>query len=99
MKDRKETIAFEMNYCQHYKNGKGAGMICTAGVDLKTLAKVPTGPEQIKWGPCIGGHTLQDPLKHCPHWIRRTREMGERRADGIERAMKQLVVVGGSGSV
>lgn len=93
MKDREATIEFEMNYCQHYKNGKGAGMICTAGMDLKAVQIVPD-VKGIKWGPCIGGHNLPDPKAHCPHWIRRTREMGEKRADATERALKILTVVG-----
>lgn len=90
MKSREETIQFEMNYCQHYTRGKGADMICTAGMDLKTIKKVPTGQSQIKWGPCIGGHTLENPTQHCPHWIRRTREMGERRADSVARVLKEM---------
>lgn len=87
MKDREETIAFEMNYCQHYGRGRGADMICKAGVDLKTLKRVPVGTRGITWGPCIEGHTLSNPNEHCPHWIRRTREMGEKRADAMEKSM------------
>lgn len=93
MKDREDTIAFEMNYCQHYTRGKGADMKCAAGMDLKTIKKVATGPKGIKWGPCIGGHELPNPLEHCPHWIRRTREMGEKRADDIAKALHRMEVV------
>lgn len=93
MKTREETIAFDMNYCQHYWRGIGADMVCTAGVDLKTLRRVPTGVRSIKWGPCIEGHTLENPQAHCPHWIRRTREQGEKRADAIERSLRQMTVV------
>ena len=95
MKDREATIAFEMNYCQHYGRGTGADMICKAGVDLKTLnrVEVPDGKGRVKWGPCIGGHLLPNPHEHCPHWIRRTREMGEKRADAHERAMRMMTVV------
>lgn len=93
MRDREKTIEFEMNYCQHYKRGKGADMVCNAGIDLNTLKKVSTGERQIKWGPCIEGHMLPDPTAHCPHWIRRTREMGEKRADAVEKAMQQMEVV------
>lgn len=92
MKDREATIEFEMNYCQHYGRGKGADMVCKAGMDLKAIKKVATGQGQIKWGPCIGGHTLANPHEHCPHWIRRTREMGEKRADAFEASMKQLEI-------
>lgn len=89
MKSREETIAFEMNYCQHYGRGKGADMICKAGVDLKTMQRVevPEGKQRVKWGPCIGGHLLPNPQEHCVHWIRRTREMGEKRADAHAKSM------------
>lgn len=93
MKTREETIAFEMNYCQHYGRGKGADMVCAKGVDLKTMQKVATGEKGIKWGPCIGGHTLANPHEHCPHWIRRSREQGEKRADGIAKSMNMMTVV------
>ena len=93
MKSREETIAFEMNYCQHYKRGKGADMVCAAGMDLKTIKKVPTGEKQIKWGPCIEGHTLPNPREYCPHWIRRTREQGEKRADAVAATMRRMTVV------
>lgn len=93
MKDREETIKFEMNYCQHYGRGKGADMICKAGMDLNTIKKVPTGAKGILWGPCIEGHTLENPTAHCPHWIRRTREMGEARADAKEKSMRQMEAV------
>lgn len=93
MKTREERIAFDMNYCQHYGRGSGADMICKAGMDLNSIKRVPTGANQIKWGPCIEGHTLQNPHDHCPHWIRRTREQGEARADAIERSTRMMEVV------
>jgi hypothetical protein len=93
MKDREATIAFEMNYCQHYTRGKGADMICRAGMDLKVIQRVATKPNGIKWGPCIGGHTLDDPHSICPHWIRRTREQGEKRADGVAKSLRIMSVV------
>jgi hypothetical protein len=93
MKSREEHIDFEMQYCQHYGRGKGADMICKAGMDLKTMQRVATEPKGIKWGPCIEGHTLPDPKAICPHWIRRTREMGEKRAANIERTLKQMELV------
>jgi hypothetical protein len=68
-------------------------MICKAGVDLKSMQRVPTGEKQIKWGPCIDGHTLDNPTQYCPHWIRRTREMGEKRANAVEKSMRQFTVV------
>lgn len=93
MKSREEHIAFEMNYCQHYARGKGADMVCAAGMDLKTIKKVATGERQINWGPCIEGHTLANPHEHCPHWIRRTREQGEKRADAIAASLRRMEVV------
>lgn len=93
MKTREELIAFEMNYCQHYKKGKGADMICDAGVDLKTFQRVATGTKGIKWGPCIEGHTLENPTSICPNWIRRTKEQGEKRADAFERSIKRMELI------
>ena len=93
MKPREETIAFEMNYCQHYGRGKGSDMVCAAGMDLKTIKHVKTGDRQINWGPCIEGHTLPEPKAHCPHWIRRTREQGEARADIVEKSEREMELV------
>lgn len=83
-----------MNYCQHYGRGKGSDMICKAGMDLKTMQRVPTKPKGIKWGPCIEGHTLENPTAHCPHWIRRTREQGEKRADAVAATLRKMELVG-----
>ena len=90
--NREDDIAFEMNYCQHYGRGKGVDMLCKAGMDLKTIQSVPTGEKGFKWGPCIGGHTLPNPHELCPHWIRRTRKMGEDRADALEGAMQRIAI-------
>lgn len=90
---REKTIEFEMNYCQHYKRGKGPEMICSAGMNLNEIRKVPTGEKGIKWGPCIGGHNLDRPTDHCPHWIRRTREMGEKRANDVADCMRRMEIV------
>lgn len=93
MKQREERIAFEMNYCQHYKRGKGADMVCSAGMDIETIKSVPVGKNQIRWGPCIEGHLLKNPNDHCQKWIRRTREQGEKRADSIEKSINMMMVV------
>lgn len=91
MKTREERIEFHMNYCQHYGRAeKGGGMECKAGMDLKTLQRIQTEPNGLKWGPCIGGHELEDPIAHCPHWQRRTRESAEAFADSVERSMTQM---------
>jgi hypothetical protein len=96
VKDREERIQFEMGYCQHY-HPQGAKIICTAGVDLDKLQRVPAplpSGGTLKCGPCIGGHVLENPHAICPHWIRRTREMGEKRADGIERSLSKMALAG-----
>lgn len=93
MKTRQELIDFDRKYCEHYTRGKGADMVCTAGVNLRELKKVPSGPDQIKWGPCIYGDALENPLAHCPHWKQRTLEHAEQRADEILAGMKRMEVV------
>jgi hypothetical protein len=84
---RERTIEFEMTYCRHYESGKGAKMTCAAGMDIDNIKKVATGKKQIKWGPCIEGHLLENPLQHCPKWERHTREDGEKRADSAQRSI------------
>jgi hypothetical protein len=93
MKDREETIAHEMKYCQHYGHGQGVEMVCKAGMNLKQVQKVVAGSGGITWGPCIDGHTLPNVTEHCQHWIQRTREMGEKRADAIERSIQMMTTV------
>lgn len=91
--NREKHIEFTMNYCQHYTHGKGVDMICAAGMNIKEIQKVQTGEKGIKWGPCIGGHTLPNPTEYCPHWVRKTREMGEKRADDIEEMLERMAIV------
>lgn len=93
MKSREDVIAFEMNYCQHYARGHGADMVCKAGMDLKTIKRVKVGDQQIAWGPCIEGHTLPDPKAYCLHWVRRTREQGEARADALLKSEQKYLLV------
>lgn len=81
-----------MEYCQHY-DPQGVKKGCKAGMDIEKIQCVPTGTKGIKWGPCIGGHKLADPLAHCAKWLRRTREQGEKRADNIERSIKIMTLV------
>lgn len=95
MRTREEMIAFDMNYCQHYTTetiygvgGNKATGICSAGVKVDTI-RVPNSSY-----PCIRGHELDDATTVCPHWIRRTREQGEARADGFERVIQQMTIVG-----
>lgn len=92
MKQRERAIEHEMDYCQHYGRGSGVEMKCDAGMDLQTIRVVTVDGGRI--GPCIRGHKLPDPTKHCPKWIRRTREQGEKRADEIEASLRRMEVVG-----
>ena len=96
MKDREETIAFEMNYCQHYHvdHRRGCKIECTKGVDINEV-RLPRHPETGKTGqPCLSGHLLEDATTACNHWVRRTREQGEARADRTEAAIKRLTIIG-----
>jgi len=101
MNDRERTIAFEMNYCQHYKPPRGPEgwdtTWCAAGEDHLTRRlpndQQPQGAE-FKAAPCIGGHHLTDPTAACPKWIRRTREMGEARADAKSAFLARMALVG-----
>lgn len=96
MKDREETIAFEMNYCQHYTTGRGLGITCAKGVDIASVRIRPSPEERAKgiFGqPCLSGHLLPEVNAICPHWIRRTREMGEERADRLEKSLTLLRTV------
>ena len=94
MNSRDEHIAFAMNYCQHYKTASGAKITCAVGCDIGKLQRVQTRPEvSIKWGPCIEGHLLPNVLELCPHWVRRSREEAEARADSIEASRQRMLVV------
>jgi len=95
--DRERTIAFEMNYCQHYDPQPGSLLRkdvnwCKAGQDIEKVCVREGKPPFFK--PCIGGHDLPDPKAVCPHWVRRTREMGEARADRVEASMNRMKLVG-----
>lgn len=92
MKDREQTIAFAMNYCQHY-NPQGVRNQCRAGADIQAIQCVITKTGGLKWGPCIEGHLLPDPIKLCPHWLRTTREQGEERADMVEKSDREMRLV------
>jgi len=94
MKDREETIAFEMNYCQHYHPKPGlVKNSCDKGVDIdKVRVENDSNPKNpsLFMRPCIAGHTLSNPTAACGHWIRRTREMGEARADKVQKSMEVI---------
>ena len=96
MKEREETIAFEMNYCQHYEPKHGIGNDanwCNAGCNIDALRIKPSEEERARgiFGqPCLSGHLLPDATAACPKWIRRTREMGEARADRVEASLRRM---------
>lgn len=89
MNDRESRIQFDMNYCQHYNPKPGmTANYCEKGMDIPSLRIEKGGGK-----PCIRGHELLDPTSVCPHWIRRTRESGEKRADGIEKMLQRMKLV------
>lgn len=91
MSNRQKHIDFDRNYCAHYSSQPGKiGVTCKAGMDIKAIQKEPVAPEGYKWGPCIGGHTLDDPCSFCPKWERRSLEHAEARADAIEASLERM---------
>lgn len=92
MNDREQTIAFAMNYCQHY-DPQGRKTRCRAGADIDAIQSVVTKPGGLKWGPCIEGHLLPNALELCPHWLRTSREQGEKHADLVESSMRRMTLV------
>lgn len=88
---RQKSIDFHRNYCVHYEPREGKG--CAAGQDMQAIRCVPTGPKGLKWGPCIGGHELPDPLQHCPKWQRPSQEDAEKHADAMEAIMTRMEIV------
>lgn len=93
---RQQSIDFHRNYCVHYAP-RECDSGCRAGVDRGTLPEALTpsadGKRMVPWGPCIGGHTLENPLAVCPKWERRSLEQAEEYADGMEACMTRLTVV------
>lgn len=90
MNDRQDTIDFHRNYCVHYQPRE---TVCGAGVSDAERPRVATGPKGIKWGPCIGGHTLDNPCGFCPKWERRSLEEAEAYADDVEEMLRSMLVV------
>lgn len=100
MKSRQDHIDFDRNYCVHYQPqpGMGKSQYCAVGQDIANIQCVPTPSlnddgKMLKWGPCIGGHTLADPCAHCPKWERRSLEHAEARADSVEALLKRMKIV------
>lgn len=96
MSDREERIIRDMQYCQHYdpqnmfglfKEGGGTG-VCKAGINAKSQFGSARRP-------CLDGNkkTTEEQLSVCPKWLQRTREMGEKRADDIEKSINQMTLV------
>ena len=81
-----------MDYCQHY-NVEGTKITCNAGVDRHARFSGKEGGI-FKYSPCIKGHEkADDPTTMCEHWLRKTREMGEDRADGWDKIIRDLELV------
>lgn len=94
-KSREDHIKFDMNYCQHYKPQPGSLKqdYCALGHGASERMKAGREAGEPKMTPCIGGHTAKDVLALCPHWIRRTRDHAENRADEMEAAMERMAIV------
>lgn len=97
MKTRQERIDHHRDYCVHYspRPGKIGCNYCSGGMDTNLIQNIPVTTRSgsvLKFGPCIYGHTLEDPLKHCPKWERRSIESGEKFADSVEKAMKRMEI-------
>lgn len=92
MKSLEQNIAWTMQYCQHYKSNRGA-INCNAGVDIATVRLQRNDAANVFGQPCIHGHLLPDATAVCPHWIRSTREEGEKRADEWAAVIKKFTLV------
>lgn len=86
-----------MNYCRHYEPKPGMKFRdnpCVVGIDRKTLPSCKEYGEACRMAPCIGGHNLPDPLAVCPKWERHTQEDGEKRALGVHRSFRKMMLAG-----
>ncbi len=95
MKDRQEHIDFERNYCAHYAPKPGMTNrqdYCALGCGASQRMKDARAANEPSMTPCIGGHKTPNVLNLCPKWERRSLEHAEKRADGIEKSMKQLTI-------
>lgn len=100
MRDREETIAHEMRYCQHYDP---AGRFMTGGKQPHGKCKAGIVYDEAFPDykvPCVNGflgkgeNSQEQQRQLCPQWIQRTREMGEARYDEIDEAMSAMKKVG-----
>jgi len=101
MKDREETIKWTMSYCQHYDVVReiGVSIQCKKGMDIKKVCLPNEKQTKGKHSqPCIYGHLVDDVYSVCEHWLRKTRAMGEKRADSAQKMfdmhIKVMPVVG-----
>lgn len=107
-RDREQTIAFDMQYCQHYRpagvtmvGGKEPDGVCAAGVNYEAQFPNPDKSQPAHFGIfkricCTSGgkRSEEEQVASCPKWVRRTREQGEARADAFDEAMRQMEAVG-----
>lgn len=93
--NREKHIEFDMNYCQNYKPKPGSVKqdYCSLGCGASARMEAAHKAGEPNMTPCIGGHKAKDVMALCPHWIRRTREMGEKRAEGIAEMMDRMAIV------
>lgn len=92
MKSRQDHIDFDRNYCTHYapKPGSLKSDYCALGLGASEAMDRGRDAKESNMCPCIGGHKASDVLALCPKWERRSLEHAEKRADSIERSMKQM---------
>jgi hypothetical protein len=97
VKNLEEMVEFDMNYCQHYET-QGMPKTCKAGVVYESVGKIipiiEGNEKRDDARPCVKGHLMTDALKRCPKWLRRTREQGVERYEGMKAALERMRVVG-----
>lgn len=95
MKDRDAHIEFDRNYCTHYAPQPGSVKhdYCALGCDASKRMKEAHEAGEPNMSPCIGGHKSPNGLARCPKWERRSMEHAEKRADAMEAAMRDMMIV------
>lgn len=96
MKTRQDHIDFYLNYCEHYapKPGSISSDYCALGCGASAKMREAHEAGEPNMSPCIGGHKCAKVLSLCPKWERRSQEKAEARADSIEKAFRQMEIVG-----
>lgn len=92
-KSRQDHIDFDRNYCVHYapKPGSINADYCTIGCGASARMKAARDKGgEPKMSPCIGGHNSKNVMALCSKWERRSLEHAEKRADSIEKHMREM---------